>query len=304
MALLDMSVHQGVRQVQHFTNHVISNDSVGNLMVIALRSLQIKLGYGFHLLECPSEWVPYITDCWVTCIQDFLDRSKMTIKVASARCIHPSQEHDWFIMDEFRRLGLYNNWQLFDLNTVRLHVQVTTLSDIADAQGKKITKEVFAGTTPTDRYSNLKWPRQPVRTTKQRNLWKAALEAAFAPSGRALTKRLGKFSGPPTQVWRSFYDPQMNGIITSTSGPVTQFTAHVVRTQTRHHVDATPSATVLRYTSLDDVDWNVMVPAMVQRTLTGNVMAMFLERVEESQDEEGKAHTFREYTKKLSEHEQ
>jgi hypothetical protein len=303
MALLDMSVDQGVRQVQHFIDHVFSKDSVGNLMVIALRSLQLESGCGFHLLECPSEWVPYITDCWVTCIRDFLDRSKMTIKVASARHVQPSREHDRFIMDEFRRLGLYNNQQLFDLNAVRLHLQVTTLSDIADAQGKKITKEVFAGMKPTDRYSKLKWPRQPVMTTKQRNLSKAALEAAFAPSGRAMTKRLGKWTGPPTQVWRSFYDPQMNQIVTSATGPVTRFTAYVVRTRTRHHVDATPSVTVLRYTSLDDVNWNVMVPAMEQRTPTGNVMATFHECVEESQDEEGKAHTFREYTKKLPEHE-
>jgi hypothetical protein len=78
IALLDMSVDQGVRQVQHFTDHVFSKDSVGNLMVIALRSLQLESGCGFHLLECPSEWVPYIMDCWVTCIRDFLDRSKMT----------------------------------------------------------------------------------------------------------------------------------------------------------------------------------------------------------------------------------
>jgi hypothetical protein len=78
-------------------------------------------------------------------------------------------------MDEFRRLGLYNNRQLFDLNAVRMHLQVTTLSDIADAQGKKITKEVFEGMKPTDRYSKLKWPRQLVTTTKQWNLWKAAL---------------------------------------------------------------------------------------------------------------------------------
>jgi hypothetical protein len=113
-------------------------------------------------------------------------------------------------MDEFRRLGLYNNRQLFDLNAVRLHLQVTTLSDIADAQGKKITKEVFAGMKPTDRYSKLKWPRQLVTTMKQWNLRKAALEATFAPSGRALTKRLGKWTGPPTQVWRSFYNPWTN----------------------------------------------------------------------------------------------
>jgi hypothetical protein len=63
MALLDMSVEQGVRGVQHLTDHVFSKDSEGNMIVIALRSLQIESGCGFHLLEDPSEWVPYITAC-------------------------------------------------------------------------------------------------------------------------------------------------------------------------------------------------------------------------------------------------
>jgi hypothetical protein len=61
MALLDMSVEQGVRGVQHFTDHVFSKDSVGNMIVIALRSLQIYLGVvsicwrtqvsGFHISQ-------------------------------------------------------------------------------------------------------------------------------------------------------------------------------------------------------------------------------------------------------------
>jgi hypothetical protein len=62
MALLDMSVEQGVHQVQHFTDHLFSRDLVGNLiMIIALRLLQLESGCGFHLLENPDEWVPYIT---------------------------------------------------------------------------------------------------------------------------------------------------------------------------------------------------------------------------------------------------
>jgi hypothetical protein len=36
MALLDMSIDQGVRQLQHFMNHVFNEDSVGNLILIAL----------------------------------------------------------------------------------------------------------------------------------------------------------------------------------------------------------------------------------------------------------------------------
>jgi hypothetical protein len=36
MALLDLSVEQGVHGIQHFMDHVFSRDSVGNMMLIAL----------------------------------------------------------------------------------------------------------------------------------------------------------------------------------------------------------------------------------------------------------------------------
>jgi hypothetical protein len=197
MALLDMSVEQDIRGVQHFTNHVFSKDSVGNMIIIALRSLQIESGCGFHLLEDPSEWVPYITACWLTSIQDFLDRNDIKIKVANARLVPTSREHDRYIMDEIWKLGIYDNCQLFHINVVHMHLKVTTLLDVVAAQGKQITEEVFEGTKPTDRYSKLKWPRQPVTTTKQRKLWKAALEAAFTLSGRSLQQPLGKWTGLP-----------------------------------------------------------------------------------------------------------
>jgi hypothetical protein len=84
MALMDMSVEQGLWQVQHFTDHLFSCNSVGNMILITLRHLQLEFGCGFHLLEIPSKWVPYITPCWLTSIREFLSRNKITIKVASA----------------------------------------------------------------------------------------------------------------------------------------------------------------------------------------------------------------------------
>ena len=158
----------------------------------------------------------------VTRARGFLDRSKMTIKIASAKHVQPSREHDQFIMDELRALGPRDNRQLLDLNAVRARLQVTTAPDAADAQGKKITKEALEGVKPTDRCSKMKWPRQPVTTAKQRSLWKAALGAAFAPSGRALAKSLGKWAGPPTQAWRSLHDPRASRIVASATGPVTR----------------------------------------------------------------------------------
>jgi hypothetical protein len=61
---------------------------------------------------------------------------------------------------------------------MRMNLQVTTLFE-----GKCITVEAYTGMKQSDWFSTLKWPWQTVITTKQQNLWKAALEAEFTSSG-------------------------------------------------------------------------------------------------------------------------
>jgi hypothetical protein len=140
-------------------------------------------------------------------IRDFIARNKIKLKVALAHLVIASRENDCHLMDEVRKLGLYNDKQLFDINAVQMHLQVTTLSDIADAAGHRITEEAYKGQKLSDRYSRLKWPRQPVITTKQRNLWISALDTAFTSSGVVLKQSLGAWTRPPTQVWQNFYNP-------------------------------------------------------------------------------------------------
>jgi hypothetical protein len=63
MALLDMSIEQGIHQIQHFMNHIFAEDSVGNLILIALCSMQMESGSGKHLLFHPDKYIPYLTAC-------------------------------------------------------------------------------------------------------------------------------------------------------------------------------------------------------------------------------------------------
>jgi hypothetical protein len=53
-------------------------------------------------------------------------------------------------MDAIQQLGLYNNKQQFDINAVRLYLQVTALSDIVDAKGLWIVKDAFHGNKLSD----------------------------------------------------------------------------------------------------------------------------------------------------------
>ena len=70
MSLLDLSIEEGIRQIQHFMDHIFVMDSVGELIMIALRFLQIEAGSGHHLLEAPSIEIPYLTPCWITLMQE------------------------------------------------------------------------------------------------------------------------------------------------------------------------------------------------------------------------------------------
>jgi hypothetical protein len=94
---------------------------------------------------------------------------------------------------------------------------VTTLSDTIDGAGRKNTDEAFKANRLTDRFSALKWPRQSVLITKQQNLWKNTLEAAYMSLGQILKQCLGKWTGIPSQTWYNFYDPQSSRLFTSSN---------------------------------------------------------------------------------------
>jgi hypothetical protein len=89
MALLDLSVEKGVHQIM---NHIFAEDSVGNLILIALCSLQLESGCGKHILLHPNEYIPYLMACWLTSKQDFLACHKIQLEVTKAKLIGTSPE--------------------------------------------------------------------------------------------------------------------------------------------------------------------------------------------------------------------
>jgi hypothetical protein len=133
-------------------------------------------------------------------------------------------------------------------------------------------------------------------------LWRAALEAAFMSSGMVLKHPLGEWTGPLTQVWRNFYNPGTNQVVTSMTGSMIRLTEYTVSQCTRHHSDATPFATESTYVSLEDVDWNIVIPANVTKTQTHNMSATFHLHVKTSQYARDEVGSFGDYLKTLPDH--
>jgi len=67
------------------------------------------------------------------------------------------RENDINLMDlalTFR----YSHQYLQSINTCRIYLQVITLSDLSNADGKRLLPECLAGQQPLDRTSTLVWP--------------------------------------------------------------------------------------------------------------------------------------------------
>ena len=61
-----------------------------------------------------------------------------------------------------------------------MHLQVATLSDISDGDGRTVNKDIMVDQRPSDRNSPVVWPRQPTVTKSQVKLWARYLRTNFA----------------------------------------------------------------------------------------------------------------------------
>ena len=185
-------------------------------------------------------------------------------------------------MDEIRKLDIFSDDQLYDINACHLHLKVSTLSDIVDGSGTRITTEAFNGVPLSDRFLSLKWPHQPVATTYQRNLWKCALEAAYTSEGHILCTPLGAWTSPPTMVWQNFYDIRTKRVVTSTLPMVPDghldshcFIEHAVVSCTRHHCQVSAIPLVPIYPDLVSLDWQVLIPVSIREQAENSVVVVY-----------------------------
>jgi len=94
-------------------------------------------------LPYPSyhSWINYT---WITDIRKFSHQVKITVEVENQWLPRIARQHDVALMDLAISLS-FNEFQLRSINTYRLFLQVTTLSDIVSANGEFIIPCIVEG---------------------------------------------------------------------------------------------------------------------------------------------------------------
>jgi hypothetical protein len=175
-------------------------------MLISLRHLQVEAGVSFDLLRFPSTEIPYLTNCWMVTLRRFCAEFGISIKFQSDRIPVLARSHDSCLMDSALLLG-FTRQELIDVNLVRIFLQVTTMSDIASADGQCILLAIiwWQGQHISNRHSNMSFARQLQPTTYQQGLWRRLLRSYLVPSSKAshlrLLTPLGSWFCPSNMTW-------------------------------------------------------------------------------------------------------
>jgi hypothetical protein len=113
--------------------HIYHDTETGRMIMIALQSLQMEAGISTHLLTDPTPLLVYTEPCWISATRDFMAANQLSLQFTTSWNFRLAHDHDAFLMDLFCLRNFWCDYVMKDINAIRLHLQVATLSDIATA---------------------------------------------------------------------------------------------------------------------------------------------------------------------------
>jgi hypothetical protein len=177
--LLDLRTELGITNLKFMRDSIYRNSAAGTLIILNAKYSQIESGLSEPLLEHPSLHVSYLTPSWVMSVRQFLFQHNLTVTLTDTLRVELRGPNDKCIMD-LEALTRYTPIQQKDINLVRLHLQVITLSDMSTSDGKAICPLYLEGSRRPDQKIQLQtWPRQEPPTGSQRRLWKTYVTSLY-----------------------------------------------------------------------------------------------------------------------------
>ena len=168
-------IDQGTKHVSQFIKYYRNGGTIGDLLKISLRWLHLVAGFSFCPLARPQLNYHHIEDKWYRTTIRFLYECNASIEtntIINVLC----REHDSCLMEDFL-LQDPTPTELRLLNSCRLYLRVTTLSDISSANGNTITQQCWEGMGPTDAIQL--WPRQQKPHSKAWLIWRKYITRCY-----------------------------------------------------------------------------------------------------------------------------
>jgi hypothetical protein len=80
LTLRDLFTEQGTLRIKSLMEHVYHNTKTGQMIMIALQSLQMEAGISAHLLTDPTPLLVYTETCWISATRDFMASNQLSLE--------------------------------------------------------------------------------------------------------------------------------------------------------------------------------------------------------------------------------
>jgi len=171
---------------------------------------QLWAGLWGHIL-CDTQPCSWIPDAWLSCLRESMHALNIQIQYTSWM-VPPSCIGDRYLMEDFLNQNFPKN-KLELLNACRMHLQVTTLSEIMDHIGVGLLPQILTSAAhPTPQgldeisFSTLWWPQSHPLTPACWRIWTTSICSIYTSNtcGMHLTNPLGNWleAHNTNQFWK------------------------------------------------------------------------------------------------------
>ena len=165
---------QVVEHIECLLRHGGSTSITGQLLEAALEVANAEAGIPGSLFSQPFDtYGCLITDSWIKEVWKEVHNNTLQFEERTITLQH-KQDNDVFLNEKFAEHG-YSVNQRKILNTCRIYLKVTLLSDVTSGDGFYILPFVREGHNPMVDYSDIRWPTQSNPPESSWNLWRRAL---------------------------------------------------------------------------------------------------------------------------------
>ena len=209
LGMKNLYTTKGLTQISAIVQYITDNDNItGKLLRTSIELAKMELGTGRNIFTCNYwKYEALMTESWIKSVWKFMWEKGISLRERCTKNITRKRENDALIMEDILNEGNFSRTELQHINRCRIHLQVSTLSDITTGDGNHFStlayKCEFDETIP-HKYI---WPKQTRPGQHSRRLWKKALKLAYPSVGMYLIHKVGRWTdyiGRKDWIW--FYN--------------------------------------------------------------------------------------------------
>ena len=196
VGLMDIYTIQGIEHVKALIDEGGKDSPTGDLLTILATGHTLEIGRSGRIFEQDYDEIETLmTDSWMKNTLKFTHKTEIKL-VTDLPMLRQWREGDELLMDVVARAGTRGE-EIEAFNRCRMHLQVTTIADIANGGGTHVHKHAWECRRQWASMSSeaYQWPHQPRPSKQDRETWKAILQQVFGvePRYRSLPRRLGNY---------------------------------------------------------------------------------------------------------------